>query len=86
MPRSRARLALHTGDGEREAEESEEAEGEGQRQTERRERAGEMCNKRIAGQRSRIDPGLFEKDLNISRYDSALLKPRALKRVYIWRK
>lgn len=37
-----------------------------------REREGKMCNKRIAGQRSRIWPSLFEDDLKISLYEAWL--------------
>lgn len=41
-----------------------------ERGTNDEESAGKMCNKRIAGQRSRTGPGLFEDDLKISLYEA----------------
>jgi len=39
-------------------------------QMKRSECTSKMCNKQIAGQRSRIGPGLFEDDLKISLYEA----------------
>lgn len=73
VQRSHAKL-LCTWDGERDREARKAKEREKERPREkdgrRRECTGEMCNKRIAGQRSRTGPGLFEDDLKISLYEA----------------